>query len=54
MPRCVKWATQACIDHFDLIDCTAAFQFCAEETMGVYQRESGMNLSVFRLLADDG
>ena len=28
---------KACIDHFDLIDCGSAFNFCAEELMVPYE-----------------
>ncbi|KAH8116473.1 Alpha/Beta hydrolase protein [Phellopilus nigrolimitatus] len=33
LPRCERWSKKACIDHFDLIDCNAAFKFCSEEMM---------------------
>ncbi|KAI5117301.1 hypothetical protein M0805_008565 [Coniferiporia weirii] len=33
LPRCKKWSKTACVDHFDLIDCKAAFDFCATELM---------------------
>ncbi|KAI5116945.1 hypothetical protein M0805_003673 [Coniferiporia weirii] len=33
LPRCEKWSKAACVDHFDLIDCRAAFDFCAMELM---------------------
>ncbi|EKM77056.1 hypothetical protein AGABI1DRAFT_77834 [Agaricus bisporus var. burnettii JB137-S8] len=26
--RCEKWMRKACLDHFDLIDCTAAYDHC--------------------------
>ncbi|KAJ3561893.1 hypothetical protein NP233_g9919 [Leucocoprinus birnbaumii] len=29
MDRCERWMRKACIDHFDKIDCSAAYSFCS-------------------------
>ncbi|KAF5346088.1 hypothetical protein D9756_010824 [Leucocoprinus leucothites] len=29
MDRCERWMRRACIDHFDKIDCSAAYNFCS-------------------------
>ncbi|KAH8108877.1 hypothetical protein DFH11DRAFT_1219217 [Phellopilus nigrolimitatus] len=31
LPRCKRWSKKACIDHFGLLDCNAAFKICFEE-----------------------
>ena len=36
LPRCTKFYEEACIKHFDLIDCSAAFAFCSEQITGPY------------------
>ncbi|EJD07208.1 serine carboxypeptidase [Fomitiporia mediterranea MF3/22] len=36
LPRCEKQQKEACIDHFDLIDCSSAFTFCTNELMAPY------------------
>ncbi|EJD07214.1 alpha/beta-hydrolase [Fomitiporia mediterranea MF3/22] len=38
IPRCEKQQKEACLDHFDSIDCSAAFSFCITELMGPYNR----------------
>ena len=30
VPRCVERQRQACIDHFDNMECNAAFTFCGD------------------------
>ncbi|EJC99355.1 serine carboxypeptidase, partial [Fomitiporia mediterranea MF3/22] len=42
LPRCEKRQKEACIDHFDLIDCSSAFTFCANELFAPY-KNAGYN-----------
>ncbi|THH05832.1 hypothetical protein EW145_g4513 [Phellinidium pouzarii] len=42
IPRCDKMYKAACVEHFDLIDCRAAFDFCQAELMMPYI-EAGYN-----------
>ncbi|VDB85356.1 unnamed protein product [Peniophora sp. CBMAI 1063] len=36
-PRCMKWATAACVDTFDLMSCEAAQRFCVSELFDPFQ-----------------
>ena len=36
LPRCEKVTKEACYDHFDAIDCRAAFDFCHNELTTPY------------------
>ncbi|KAJ7729501.1 serine carboxypeptidase [Mycena maculata] len=42
IPRCQKWMTTSCINHFDQIDCAAAMDFCEGQLEGPFW-STGMN-----------